>query len=55
MMTGKTIVGSEDYSCAISHNPHGPWWQQTPSLYWGEMFVYVFDTAVLIDPFLQHF
>jgi uncharacterized membrane protein YjjP (DUF1212 family) len=27
------IVGPEDYSCAETHDPHGGWWQRTPSLY----------------------
>ncbi|KDQ51772.1 hypothetical protein JAAARDRAFT_40801 [Jaapia argillacea MUCL 33604] len=33
-MTGQRVLGPEDYSCAISHNPNGPWWQVTPSLWW---------------------
>ncbi|KAJ7607787.1 hypothetical protein DFH06DRAFT_1018404 [Mycena polygramma] len=33
-MTGKTIVGSTDYACSVSHDAGGPWWQRTPSLYW---------------------
>ncbi|KZP13584.1 hypothetical protein FIBSPDRAFT_869093 [Athelia psychrophila] len=33
-MADKSIVGSSDYSCQQSHDPLGPWWQQTPSLYW---------------------
>lgn len=35
-ITSKTIIGSTDYSCSISHDAHGPWYQRTPSLYWGE-------------------
>lgn len=34
-LTSRTIVGPEDYSCADSHHPDGPWWQRTPSLHWG--------------------
>jgi hypothetical protein len=41
-MTGKTIVGSQDYSCALSHNPNGPWWQKTPRLHWGERVCFYF-------------
>jgi hypothetical protein len=32
----QSLVGPEDYSCRESHDPHGPWWQRTPSLYFGE-------------------
>jgi hypothetical protein len=39
-MAGKAIVGAEDYTCQLSHDPNGPWWQQTPSLFWGERFRY---------------
>ncbi|KAL0948430.1 hypothetical protein HGRIS_011009 [Hohenbuehelia grisea] len=31
---GKDIVGPEDYSCSESHNPAGPWYQRTPSIFW---------------------
>ena len=34
----KSLVGPEDYSCRESHDPHGPWWQRTPSLYFGEVY-----------------
>lgn len=33
-LVGKQIVGPTDYSCVDSHDPSGPWWQQTPSLWW---------------------
>ncbi|KAJ7687847.1 hypothetical protein B0H17DRAFT_939050 [Mycena rosella] len=33
-ITGHTIVGSTDYTCSISHDAAGPWYQRTPSLYW---------------------
>ncbi|KAJ6455277.1 hypothetical protein C8R47DRAFT_1228304 [Mycena vitilis] len=33
-ITSHTIVGSTDYACSISHDPGGPWWQQTPKLWW---------------------
>src|ERR1700733_12780398 len=35
-MLGKGIIGSQDYSCQLSHDPSGPWWQRTPGLFWGE-------------------
>ncbi|KAI6144460.1 hypothetical protein BKA82DRAFT_4178224 [Pisolithus tinctorius] len=31
---GKQLVGATDYLCLESHDPSGPWWQQTPSLWW---------------------
>ncbi|KAH7910076.1 DUF1212-domain-containing protein [Hygrophoropsis aurantiaca] len=33
-MLGEGVVGATDYTCRDSHDPEGPWWQQTPSLYW---------------------
>ncbi|KAF9222193.1 DUF1212-domain-containing protein [Gyrodon lividus] len=33
-LVGQTIVGATDYTCVESHDPAGPWWQQTPSLWW---------------------
>ncbi|KAJ7628480.1 hypothetical protein FB45DRAFT_794332 [Roridomyces roridus] len=33
-MTSKDILGSTDYTCSISHNPQGGWWQRTPSIWW---------------------
>ncbi|KAF7358538.1 DUF1212-domain-containing protein [Mycena venus] len=33
-ITSKTIIGSTDYACSISHDAHGAWYQRTPSLYW---------------------
>lgn len=32
---GREILGPEDYSCATSHNADGPWYQRTPSEFWG--------------------
>ncbi|KAH7919249.1 DUF1212-domain-containing protein [Leucogyrophana mollusca] len=33
-MLGETVIGATDYTCRDSHDPAGPWWQRTPSLYW---------------------
>ncbi|KAJ7127890.1 hypothetical protein C8R44DRAFT_830322 [Mycena epipterygia] len=33
-MTTHDIIGSTDYTCSISHDADGPWYQRTPSLYW---------------------
>ncbi|KAJ7101471.1 hypothetical protein B0H15DRAFT_816210 [Mycena belliarum] len=41
-MTGHAIVGSTDYTCSVSHNPAGPWYQRTPSLYWAFLTVPMF-------------
>ena len=34
--TGKGVIGPSDYSCQISHNASGSWWQRTPSVWWGK-------------------
>ncbi|KAF9233444.1 hypothetical protein BU15DRAFT_53866 [Melanogaster broomeanus] len=31
---GQTVLGATDYACVQSHDPAGPWWQQTPSVWW---------------------
>ena len=31
---GQSIIGPTDYTCVESHDPAGPWWQKTPSLWW---------------------
>ncbi|KAF8553122.1 DUF1212-domain-containing protein [Imleria badia] len=31
---GRSIIGPIDYTCVDSHDPAGPWWQRTPSLWW---------------------
>ncbi|TBU25246.1 hypothetical protein BD311DRAFT_780441 [Dichomitus squalens] len=33
-LTNRTIAGSDDLTCGLSHDPSGPWWQRTPSLWW---------------------
>ncbi|KAI0773058.1 DUF1212-domain-containing protein [Trametes elegans] len=33
-MTHQTLAGSDDLTCGLSHDPSGPWWQKTPSLWW---------------------
>ncbi|EIW52517.1 DUF1212-domain-containing protein [Trametes versicolor FP-101664 SS1] len=29
-----SLAGSDDLTCGLSHDPDGPWWQRTPSLWW---------------------
>ena len=41
-MVGKKIVGPEDYACAETHS-NAPWYQQTPSLWWGTSVICVDD------------
>lgn len=36
-ITGTQVIGSSDVVCAISHPPDGPWYQQTPSKFWGTL------------------
>jgi uncharacterized membrane protein YjjB (DUF3815 family) len=33
-ITGQEIVGASDYTCSMTHDPHGPWYQRTPSEWW---------------------
>ncbi|KAF9448693.1 DUF1212-domain-containing protein [Macrolepiota fuliginosa MF-IS2] len=33
-LTHTKVYGAEDYSCALTHNPNGPWYQTTPSKFW---------------------
>ena len=35
-LTNHSLAGSDDLTCGLSHDPHGPWWQRTPSLWWGK-------------------
>jgi hypothetical protein len=34
-ITTHAIIGSTDYTCSISHDADGAWYQRTPSSYWG--------------------
>jgi hypothetical protein len=34
-VTGTSVKGPEDYSCSQTHVADGPWWQRTPSTWWG--------------------
>ncbi|RDX46358.1 DUF1212-domain-containing protein [Lentinus brumalis] len=33
-LTNRSLAGSDDLSCGLSHDPNGPWWQRTPPLWW---------------------
>ncbi|KAI9060774.1 DUF1212-domain-containing protein [Trametes sanguinea] len=33
-LSHQTLAGSDDLTCGLSHDPNGPWWQRTPSLWW---------------------
>ena len=37
-VSGKGIIGPEDYSCSVSHPVGAPWWQRTASNWYGEYF-----------------
>lgn len=45
-MIGEAIVGSTDYTCVFSHDPTGPWWQQTPSLWWAFLTVPLYSLSL---------
>ena len=38
LVTSRKVYGPEDYPCSLSHDPHGPWYQRTPSSAWGDLF-----------------
>jgi uncharacterized membrane protein YjjP (DUF1212 family) len=40
--TKTSIYGATDYTCSSSHDPNGPWYQRTPSEYWGKRALYVY-------------
>ncbi|KAI0708738.1 hypothetical protein C8T65DRAFT_779756 [Cerioporus squamosus] len=33
-LTNHSLAGTDDLTCGLSHDPAGPWWQRTPSLWW---------------------
>ena len=35
-LSHKPLAGASDLSCQSSHDPNGPWYQRTPSLWWGK-------------------
>ncbi|GLB38464.1 putative DUF1212-domain-containing protein [Lyophyllum shimeji] len=43
VLTGKRVIGSSDITCALSHNPHGPWYQRTPSEFWAFLTIPMFS------------
>lgn len=47
-LIGKGIIGPTDYTCVASHDPAGPWWQQTPSLWWAFLTVPMFSLFLSI-------
>lgn len=36
-ISGKTVVNASDFVCGYTHNATGPWYQRTPSSYWGKI------------------
>ncbi|PPQ97452.1 hypothetical protein CVT26_002800 [Gymnopilus dilepis] len=43
LFTSSQVYGAEDYTCSLSHNPHGPWYQRTPSTWWAFLTVPMFS------------
>ena len=39
-ITGKEVIGPEDFECQLSHGGDKPWYRQNVSLWWGASFVY---------------
>lgn len=42
LFTSHQVYGAEDYTCSLTHNPHGPWYQRTPSTWWGTLMGFIF-------------
>ena len=47
-VSGKGIIGPEDYSCSVSHPVGAPWWQRTASNWYGEYFRF-FSCSLLVS------
>ncbi|KAF8962896.1 hypothetical protein BDZ97DRAFT_1920221 [Flammula alnicola] len=43
LMTTHKVYGAEDYTCSLTHNPSGPWYQRTPSTWWAFLTVPMFS------------
>ncbi|GBE85956.1 Pheromone-regulated membrane protein [Sparassis crispa] len=41
-----SLPGENDLTCSRSHNPDGPWWQQTPSLWWAFLTVPLYSLSL---------
>ena len=46
-MTHHDLAGTDDLSCQSSHDANGPWWQRTPSVWWGA-FVKILTCSVCV-------
>ena len=53
-VTGKIVIGPEDYTCSLSHNANGAWYQKMPSLHWG-MSWFPVDISMVPDQTLKCF
>jgi hypothetical protein len=42
---GTTVFGPEDYTCSMTHNINGPWYQKTPSKFWGMCLLFIPRTS----------
>lgn len=40
LFTKHKVYGAEDFLCTLTHDPSGPWYQRTPSKWWGELFLF---------------
>ncbi|KAJ7642254.1 DUF1212-domain-containing protein [Roridomyces roridus] len=39
---GRSVRGAIDFTCSLSHDPRGGWWQRTPGLFWAFLTVPMF-------------
>ena len=36
LITSRDVYGADDYTCSLAHDPTGPWYRRTPSVWWGK-------------------
>lgn len=41
------IANLSDTTCALTHNAEGPWWQRTPSKFWGQYSIRILIVFIL--------
>ncbi|KDR66937.1 hypothetical protein GALMADRAFT_258828 [Galerina marginata CBS 339.88] len=43
LFTSHQVYGADDFSCSLTHDPSGPWYQRTPSTWWAFLTVPMFS------------
>ncbi|KAG8924218.1 hypothetical protein FRC02_010567 [Tulasnella sp. 418] len=45
-ISGKPVLGADDYFCAATHRSDGPWWQRNVSEYWAFLLVPMYSLVL---------